>query len=80
METIIAGILTGTVGIVTCLINNHFQNRKTVALVEYRLLQLEKKQDKYNNLIKRTFELEKAEKVLEEKILVANHRISDLEK
>ena len=49
-------------------------------LSNYRIEQLEKKVDKHNNLIERTFELEKGQKVLEEKISVANHRIDDLEK
>lgn len=49
-------------------------------LTQYRLSQLEKKVDKHNNLIDRTYQLEEGQKVLEEKIKVANHRISDLEK
>lgn len=48
-------------------------------LITYRIEQLENKVNKHNNLIERTYELESKEKVLEEKIAVANHRISDLE-
>ena len=48
------------------------QHSKTVALIEYRLNQLEKKQDKHNQLIERMT-------LAEEKIKVANHRIEDLE-
>lgn len=48
-------------------------------LTRYRLEQLEKKVDKHNNLIERTYQLEEAEALLEEKIKVANHRIDDLE-
>ncbi len=48
-------------------------------LTSYRLEQLEKKVDKHNNLVERTYKLEESEKVLEEKIKVANHRIEDLE-
>ena len=40
-------------------------------LTNYRLEQLEKKVDKHNSIIERTF-------VLEEQMKVANHRISDL--
>ena len=36
------------------------QNRKTIALVEYRLKQLEDKQQKHNQLIERTYKLEQA--------------------
>ena len=41
-------------------------------LTTYRMEQLEKKVDKHNTVIERTF-------VLEEQMKVANHRISDLE-
>ena len=42
-------------------------------LTNYRLEQLEKKVEKHNTVIERTF-------VLEEQMKVANHRIADLEK
>ena len=45
-----------------------------------RIDQLEKKVDKHNNLIERVYELEKKQRVTDEKITVANHRIDDLEK
>lgn len=48
-------------------------------LVNYRIEQLEKKVDKHNNLVERVYKLEEHEAVTDEKIAVANHRISDLE-
>lgn len=48
-------------------------------LTNYRLAQLEKKVDKHNSVIERTYKLEEAGALLEEKLKVANHRISDLE-
>lgn len=42
-------------------------------LVAYRIEQLEKKVEKHNTIIERTF-------VLEEQMKVANHRITDLER
>lgn len=48
-------------------------------LTSYRLEQLEKKVEKHNNIIERTYKLEEEEKVTEEKIKVINHRIDDLE-
>lgn len=48
-------------------------------LTTYRIEQLEKKVDKHNNLIDRTYKLEKAVAVMGETVSVANHRISDLE-
>jgi hypothetical protein len=49
-------------------------------LVNYRIEQLEKKQDKHNSLIERVYRLEQADAVIDEEIKVANHRIADLEK
>lgn len=51
----------------------------TSRLSNYRIEQLEKKVDKHNSLIERTFRLEETNALLEEKIRVANHRINDLE-
>ena len=49
-------------------------------LTNYRIKQLEIKVDKHNNLVERTFNLEKEVEVINEKIKVENHRISDLER
>lgn len=46
----------------------------------YRIEQLEKKVDKHNNLIERTYKIEQHNAVVDEEIKVANHRIDDLEK
>ena len=48
-------------------------------LTQYRLEQLEKKVQDHNSLIERTYRLEERAQLQEEKIRVANHRISDLE-
>lgn len=75
METIISALITG----ITAIIVGVVQNSKTRALIEYRLIELEKKQDKHNDVIKRMFIAEKNIEVQEEQIKVANHRIQDLE-
>lgn len=80
METILAAVISGAVTLAVCLITNHSQAEKTRALLDYRLSQLEKKQDKHNNLMERTFRLEGDMEVVHEQIKVANHRIEDLEK
>lgn len=49
-------------------------------LVVYRIEQLEKKVEKHNTLIERTYKVEESVTLLDEKIKVANHRIDDLEK
>ena len=40
-------------------------NRKTITLIDYRLQELEKKQDKHNSTIERTFKLEERMSVVE---------------
>ena len=42
-------------------------------LVKYRIEQLEKKVEKHNSIVEKTY-------ILEEKMKVANHRIEDLER
>lgn len=49
-------------------------------LTEYRLKELERKQDKHNQVIERTYRLEEEVKLLDERQKVANHRIEDLER
>ena len=49
-------------------------------LSNYRIEQLEKKVDKHNSLIERTYAIEQHNAVVDEEIKVANHRIDDLEK
>lgn len=54
-------------------------NESTKSLIVYRIDKLEQKQDKYNHLQERVFNLEKNSAVTDEEIKVANHRIADLE-
>ena len=48
-------------------------------VINYRIEQLEKRVNEHNNLVVRTYEAEKQLQIHNEKISVANHRISDLE-
>ncbi len=48
-------------------------------LTVYRIEQLEKKVEKHNNLIERTYRLEEEQEVEKEKLKVINHRLEDLE-
>ena len=81
MDTaIITGIISAGAALLVCLINNHYtriesekKHEANIMLISYRLEQLEKKVDLHNNVIDRTYELEK-------RADVADHRISDLEK
>lgn len=51
-----------------------------IKLISYRIEQLEKKVEKHNSLIERTFKLEEKTELQEEKIKVINHRLEDGEK
>ena len=76
------GIIVGVLSLIGTLAGTYFANRKSSALIAYRLELLEKKVDKHNSVVERTFKLEEQAAVLaviEEKIKVANHRIEDLE-
>lgn len=77
---ILAAVISALAAIVVCVISNHYQNENTRNLLEYRLTQLEKKVDKHNNIVERTYKLERHNEVQDEKIKEANHRIEDLEK
>ena len=75
MATIISACISAGVTLVVCLI----QQEKTRSLMEYKLDELTKRVDKHNNTIERTYHLEEQMALQEEKMKVANHRISDLE-
>ena len=65
----LVGTLVGTLGGIALSSN----------LTNYRIEQLEKKVEKHNNLLTRTYKLEQEFAVMDEKVKVANHRIDDLE-
>ena len=72
-------IVVAVLGLVGTLAGSYFANRKSAALVVYRLEQLEQKVSKHNNLVERTYALEESVALLDERQKVANHRITDLE-
>ena len=80
METIISACISAGVTLLVCVITNRGQQEKTRALLEYKMEELTKRVDKHNNVIERTYRLEEAAKINEEKIKVANHRIEDVER
>ena len=75
-ETIIVAVLS----LIGTLCGAYFANRRSAALIAYRLEQLEGKVAKHNGVIERTYRLEEQTVLLEEKMKVANHRIDDLER
>ena len=53
-EAVIVAFITGVIMLIGNIINGRYQNQKTL----YRIDQLEKKQDKYNNLQERALKNE----------------------
>lgn len=89
-DALMASVFTGGITLAVCLINNYANSRRleqqhktqhdeTMSIINYKLDELTKRVDKHNNLVERTYKLEKAISIQEEKIKVADHRIQDLE-
>lgn len=87
ISTIVAALISGGAAIIVSVINANANHKKLLTELEkhdelqaYRLQELEKKQDRHNGYIERTYELEKNVEVIKNDIKVANHRIDDLER
>ena len=76
MESVIVGVLA----LIGTLAGTYFANRKSAALIAYRLEALEKKVQAHNSLVERVYHLEEKDVLHDEKLKVANHRIDDLER
>ena len=72
-------IIVAALGLVGTLVGSYLANRKSTALIAYRLEQLEQKVSKHNNLVERTYAPEESVALMDERVRVANHRIADLE-
>lgn len=79
-DVIIAALISAALAAAASITVAVIQHRKSVALIEYRLQQLEKKVDIHNNVIERTYKLEEHVAVSEERFRSFNDRIEDLEK
>lgn len=85
-ESIIIAIITSGLSLIGVVITVIYGNKKTTKAVEektnltlYRIAELEKKQDKHNNVIERMYKVEEDIAVLKEQHKVEKHRINDLE-
>lgn len=74
------GIIVALIGLAGSGIGSLVGVLASSKLTQYRIEQLERQVAKHNNLIDRMYRVEEAQKVTDEKIRVANHRIDDLEK
>lgn len=73
-------ITVAVIAFLGTLVGSYFSQRKTTALIVYRLDELEKKMNKHNSLVEKVYCIEKNQTLMDEKIKVANHRIDDLER
>lgn len=87
MTTIISAIIAAAASLIVSVINSSAQHKKYIAELEkhgalnaYRLAELEKKVDKHNNLVERTYHLEEKAALTDEKIKGVNRRLEDIEK
>ena len=81
METaIVTAIIGGVCVAIPSLFATMLTNSKNRALIDYRMSCLEEKVDRHNQVITRTYELEKNHELLEKELSVVNHRIKKLEK
>ena len=79
MWQIIAEIVVAALALVGTLAGSYWSNRKSAALMEYRLQELEKKVDKHNQVIERTFRLEEDVALLKAEDKRLNERVKVLE-
>lgn len=75
-DAIIVAIITGAFSF----LGVYFSNRKSAALLEFRIKALEQKVEAHNNLVERMYAAEDRLNITDEKIKVANHRLDDLER
>ena len=79
METVLASCITAGVTLIICLITNHAQSQKTLALMEYRLNELTVEVRKHNGLSERTYKLEQDSALHEAELNRVAHRLQALE-
>lgn len=79
-ERVSEAVIVALLGFAGTLTGAYLANRRSSAVIAYRLEALEKKVDRHNTVIERTYELEKRAALTSEQIKVANHRIDDLER
>lgn len=74
-DSVIVAVITGGLS----LLGVYIANRKSAALMEYRIEQLEKKVDVHNSVIDRTYRLEERTELQEAELKRQNERLKILE-
>ena len=78
-ESVFVALISGVCVAVPSLIATIKLNGKNQALLEYRLIQLEEKVNKHNQIVERTYTLEDRCNLIDDRIKTMNHRFEDLE-
>ncbi|MEG0901765.1 MAG: hypothetical protein RSG96_06570 [Clostridia bacterium] len=73
-------VIVGVLSLVGTLVGSVCGILAANKMTNYRIEQLEKRMDKHNTVIDRTYKLEQRAGVMDEQMKVANHRIDDLER
>lgn len=68
MQNFVGEIIIAVLALIGTLGGAYMANKKSSALIAYRLEQLENKVNKHNQVIERTYALEKDEALLEERV------------
>lgn len=76
MESIIVAALA----LIGTLAGAYLANRRTTALIVYRLEELEKKVERHGRVVERTMRLEAAQALLEEQVKTAGRRLDGMER
>lgn len=79
-EIILPVLISSGLSLTGTLIGVWTSNKKTTALIMYRIEQLEKKVDRHNGVIERTYELEKRTEMQELRLDESEKRLDRLEK
>lgn len=86
ITAVISAVFAAGAAIIVAVVQSRTQHNamlaemdKRDALQAQRIEQLEKKMDKHNSLMERTYVLERDNAVIKNEIKVVNHRIGDLE-
>lgn len=66
-------IIVAVISLLGTLAGSYFANSKTIALLSYRLEQLERKVEKHNSVVERTFNLENDVRMIK-------HRLEEMQK
>lgn len=71
--SIVASIVVAVLSLIGTLVGSYISGNKTLVLLDYRIRSLEEKVNKHNQVIERTYELEKKTAIHDEQIEELQH-------